>query len=301
MSLRAALLAASLALAAVLAPCAARAQALQAVPPLGARVTDLTGTLTSAEQSQLEQQLRDFEQRKGSQVVVLVVPSTAPEAIEQYSIRVTDVWKLGRKKVDDGVLVLVALDDHKLRIEVGYGLEGALPDAIASRIVDETMKPLLRQGQLFAALQAGTTQVMKVIDGEPLPEPDHRWSRSVNRLGNSLPLLFIVFMVGSTVLRAVFGRVFGAVASGSLLATVAWFLSGIAFAALGVGVLGFLLSLALGFGGSGWSSGGRGGWGGGLGGGLGGGGFGGGGFGGGGGGFSGGGGGFGGGGASGSW
>jgi uncharacterized protein len=163
------------------------------------------------------------------------------------------------------------------------------------------MKPLLRQGQLFAALQAGTTQVMKVIDGEPLPEPDHRWSRNANRLGNSLPLLFIVFMVGSTVLRAVFGRVFGAVASGGLLATVAWFLSGIAFAALGVGVLGFLLSLALGFGGSGWSSGGRGGWGGGLGGGLGGGGFGGGGFGGGGGGFSGGGGGFGGGGASGSW
>jgi uncharacterized protein len=282
-------------LAAVFAP-AGVAQAQQAVPPLAGRVTDLTGTLTAAEQGQLEQQLRAFEERKGSQVAVLMVASTQPEDIAQYSIRVVEAWKLGRKKVDDGVLVLIARDDHAVRIEVGYGLEGALPDATANRILDETMKPLLRQGQYFAALQAGTAQIMKVIDGEPLPPPDKSWSRSPRALWNALPAIFFIFLIGSSVLRAIFGRVGGAAVSGGLLAVVAWLLSSVLIAAAGVGVLGFLLALALGLGGRGWSSGGFGGGlgGGGFGGGLGGGGFGGGGFGGGGGGF-------GGGGASGRW
>jgi uncharacterized protein len=159
------------------------------------------------------------------------------------------------------------------------------------------MKPLLRQGQYFAALTAGTAQLMKVIDGEPLPPPDARWSRSPRNLWNALPALFFIFLIASSLLRAVLGRVGGAVASGGLLAVVAWVLSSVLFAALGVGVLGFLLSLALGLGGRGWTSGG--GFGGGLGGGGFGGGLGGGGFGGGG--FGGGGGGFGGGGASGRW
>src|SRR5690348_14063952 len=101
---------------------AASAQALQPIPPLTARVTDLTGTLTAAQQAELEQRLADFESRKGTQIAVLLVPTTAPEAIEQYSIRVVEAWKLGRKGVDDGALLLIAKNDHAVRIENGYGL-----------------------------------------------------------------------------------------------------------------------------------------------------------------------------------
>ena len=264
------------------------------VPRLEARVTDLTGTLTAGEQADLEQQLAAFEARKGAQIAVLVVATTQPEAIEQYSIRVAESWKIGRKKTDDGVLLLLAKDDHASRIEVGYGLEGALPDATANRILDETMIPLFRQGQYFAGINAGVAQIMKVVDGEPLPPPDVSWKGAGNDLGRMLPALFIGFMVASSILRAIFGRMGGAAATGGVLGIIAWVFSQVVLAALGVAVLAFLLSLVFGMRGPGWSSGGRGGFGGGLGGGFGGGGFGGGGFGGGGGGF-------GGGGASGRW
>ncbi len=271
------------------------AQTLQPVPKLEARVTDLTGTLTASEQSELEQQLAAFEARKGAQIAVLVVATTQPEDIDQYSIRVAEAWKLGRAKTDDGVLVLLAKDDHATRIEVGRGLEGALTDATANRIKDEIMFPLFRQGQFYAGLNAGVAQIMKIVDGEALPPPDASWQRNaVGDLGRFLPLLFIAFMAASAFLRSILGRVGGAAATGGLLGLVAWVLSKILLAGLGVAVLGFLLSLVFGLRGPGWSSGGRGGFGG-----LGGGGFGGGGFGGGG--FSGGGGGFSGGGASGRW
>jgi len=294
---RTALLAACL-LAAVAAAAPLAAQTLQAVPKLEARVTDLTGTLTAGEQADLEQQLARFEARKGAQIAVLVVATTQPEDIEQYSIRVVDEWKLGRGKVDDGVLVLLAKDDHATRIEVGRGLEGALTDATSNRIIDETMIPLFRQGQYAAGLNAGVTQIMKVIDGEPLPPPDASWKKGVGEdIGHLLPFLFFAFLVASSILRAIFGRVGGAAATGGLLGLVVWLFSQVLLAALGAAVVAFLLSLVFGLRGPGWSSGGRGGWGGGFGG-LGGGGFGG-GFGGGG--FSGGGGGFSGGGASGRW
>lgn len=271
------------------------AQTLQAVPKLEARVTDLTGTLTAGEQAELEQQLAAFEARKGAQIAVLVVATTQPEAIEQYSIRVAEAWKLGRAKSDDGVLVLLAKDDHATRIEVGQGLEGALTDATSNRIIDETMIPLFRQGQYYAALNAGVAQIIKVVDGEALPPPDASWQKNaLGGLGRMLPALFIGFMVASSILRSILGRVGGAAATGGLLGLVAWVLSKLLLAGLGVAVVGFLLSLVFGLRGPGWSSGGRGGFGG-----LGGGGFGGGGFGGGG--FSGGGGGFSGGGASGRW
>ena len=273
------------------------AQTLQPVPKLEARVTDLTGTLTAGEQSDLEQQLAAFEARKGAQIAVLVVATTQPEALEQYSIRVAEAWKLGRAKPDDGALVLVAKDDHATRIEVGYGLEGALTDATSNRIIDETMVPLFRQGQYFAGINAGVTQIMKIIDGEALPPPDTNWKKGGD-LSRMLPFLFFGFMAASSVLRAIFGRVGGAAATGGLMGLVAWLISQLLVAGLGVAVVAFLLSLVFGLRGPGWSSGGGGGLGGGFGG-FGGGGFGGGGFGGGG--FSGGGGGFGGGGASGRW
>jgi uncharacterized protein len=275
----------------------AHAQALQPVPKLEARVTDTTGTLTAAEQAELEQKLRAFEERKGAQIAVLVVATTRPEEIEQYSMRVVESWKLGRAKPDDGVLVLLAKDDHTTRIEVGYGLEGVLTDATSNRIIDETMIPLFKQGQFFGGLSAGVTQIMQVVDGEPLPPPDASWKRNPGGLIHMLPALFIGFFVLSSVLRGLFGRVGGAAASAGLVGVVTYILSQVLVAALGLAVLGFLLSLVLGLRNAGWVSGGRGGFGGY--GGFGGGGFGGGGFGGGG--FGGGGGGFGGGGASGRW
>src|SRR5690606_4593129 len=162
-----------LALAGAVAP--AGAQELQPLPPLAARVTDLTGTLTAGQQAELEQKLAAFEQRKGAQVAVLLVDSTRPESIEAYSIRVAEAWKLGREGVDDGALLLVALQDRTLRIEVGYGLEGVLPDAIARRIIEETIKPLFRQRDIHGGINAGVERIMQVVDGEPLPPPDRQW------------------------------------------------------------------------------------------------------------------------------
>jgi uncharacterized protein len=275
---------------------ASGAQDLQPIPKLAARVTDLTGTLTAGQQTALEQKLSAFESAKGSQLAVLIVPTTQPEEIEQYSIRVVDAWKLGRKGVDDGALLLVAKDDHRVRIEVGRGLEGALTDALSNRIIDETVKPAFRQGNFYGGIDAGLDQMMKVVQGEPLPAPEQRWQPGGRRGhggGILLPLLFAVF-AGSVVLRNIFGRTVGSVLTGAgagLLVLIA----GYALALAGLAAVGaFLFTLLGGLGrGSGWSSGGWGGFGGGLGGGLGGG------FGGGG--FSGGGGGFAGGGASGSW
>ena len=276
----------------------AGAQALQPVPKLEARVTDVTGTLTAGQQAELEQKLADFEARKGVQIAVLLVPTTQPEEIEQYSIRVADAWKLGRKKVDDGALLILAKDDHKLRIENGYGLEGVLTDAASNRIIEDTMVPLLRQGQFFAAISAGVDQMMRLIDGEQLPPPDRTWQHRGARNWNFLPFLFFGLLFGSSILRAMFGRTGGAVLSGGAVGLVVFLLTQVLGIAIGAAIVSGLLALLLGAPGGGWSSGGGrfggpfAGLGGGLGGGFGGGG---------GGGFSGGGGGFGGGGASGSW
>jgi uncharacterized protein len=268
--------------------------ALQPTPKLEARVTDLTGTLTAAEQAQIEQHLAEFEARKGAQIVVLLVPTTAPEDIDPYSIRVFEAWKPGRKKADDGAMLLIAKNDHTLRIEVGYGLEGVLTDAMSNRITSDTMVPLLRQGQYFAAITAGVDQMIALINNESLPPPDRTWQPGRPRSSNVLSTLFVTYLVASVLLRSIFGRTAGALLTGGGLGVLAFVLTQTLLLAIGVGVAGLLLTL-LG-GGSGWSSGGFGGFGG-----FGGGGFGGGGFGGGGGGFSGGGGSGGGGGASSRW
>jgi uncharacterized protein len=276
----------------------AGAQALQPIPALESRVTDLTGTLTAAEQSQIEQTLAAFEQRKGTQIAVLLVKTTQPEEIEQYSIRVVEAWKLGRKKSDDGALLLLAVDDHRARIEVGYGLEGSLTDVMSHRIIDDTMRPLLKQGQYAAAISAGVAQIIHIADGEQLPPPDTHWQGGP-QLRNLFPVLLIAFLVISSVLRALLGRVAGAGATAGIMGLIAWLVSSLLWAAGAAAVVAFLGALIFGTTGGGWRSGGGfggfGGFGGGLGGGFGGG------MGGGGGGFSGGGGGFGGGGASGSW
>jgi len=267
------------------------------VPPLTARVTDLTGTLSGGAVNRIEAELASLEANKGSQIAVLIVPTTQPEEIEQYGIRVAEQWKLGRKGIDDGAILLVAKNDRRVRIEVGYGLEGALPDAIANRIIDETITPHFKLGDYDGGVEAGIEQMISVVNGEPLPQPDRKWERH-GGLGNLLPFLLVVVFVASGVLRAILGRLFGSIATGGLAGGIVWLLSHLLPIGLGAGVLAFLFAMLLGSP-RGWSTGG-GGWGGGFGSGLGGG-FGGRGGGFGGGGFSGGGGGFGGGGASGSW
>jgi uncharacterized protein len=281
---------------------------LQPVPPLQARVTDTTGTLTAGQQAELEGKLAAFEQRKGTQIALLIVPTTQPEAIEQYSIRVVDAWKLGREKPDDGVLLLVALQDRDLRIEVGRGLEGALTDITASRIINEAIKPLFRQGDIYGGANAGLGRIMQVVDGEPLPPPDRSWRAPGDRLFGVVPFLIMGVLVASGVLRALLGRVVGSLTTGGLTGGVIWLLSHVLGFAIVGGLLAGLFALFIGAmnigngrrGGGGFGGfGGLGGLGGGGFGGLGRGGFGGGGFGGGG--FRGGGGSFGGGGASGRW
>lgn len=255
-----------------------------AVPPLTARVIDQTATLSADTTATLEKTLQAFEARKGSQIAVLVVPTTAPETIEQYALRVAEAWKLGRKGVDDGALLLVARDDRALRIEVGYGLEGALTDITAKRIVSDIITPYFRQGDFNGGITAGVGRMIAVIDGEPLPPPAPRASARADDIGSYAPLLFIVALFMGGVLRSVLGRLPGALVTGGVVGFIAWTMVGALSVAILAGVIALFVTL---FGG------GRG---------IGGGGFGGGGYGGGGGGgFSGGGGGFGGGGASGRW
>jgi uncharacterized protein len=268
-----------------------------AIPPV-ARVTDLTGTLSAGERAALEQKLAALEARKGAQIAVLAVPTTQPETIEQYGLRVAEAWKLGRKGVDDGALLLWAKDDRRVRIEVGYGLEGALPDIIAKRVVNDVIIPRFRERRFYAGIDAGVEAVTKVIDGEPLPAPSRSGSAGGFRMGLE-ELLFIglfgVFVVGG-LLRAIFGRFLGSAIVGTGLGLLAWTFVGALFVAVVVAIIAFLMNLLAGSG-----SGIRGGGGGRGGGYSGGGGWSGGSSGGGGGGFSGGGGGFGGGGASGSY
>lgn len=263
--------------------CALPAWAQVAVPALSRHVTDLTATLSAEQVAALENTLAAFEAKKGSQIAVLIVPTTQPEDIAQFGIRVADAWKVGRKKIDDGVILIVAKDDRKLRLEVGYGLEGAIPDAIAKRVIAETITPYFKTGDFYGGIDAGLQQVMRLIEGEPLPPPPQE-SGDGGGEGS-----FVILIVGGLVAGWLLSILMSRPAAGGI-------------AALGSGVAGaFLLGLsplllfivvfvfagvASGFRhGGGWSSGG--------------GGFGGGGFGGGS--WGGGGGGFGGGGASGSW
>ena len=264
-----------------------------AVPPLKTRVTDLTGTLALSQRETLEQELRTFEARKGSQIAVLIVLTTQPEAVEQYSIRVAEAWKLGRKGVDDGVLLLVAKQDRELRIEVGYGLEGVIPDAVAKRVISEIIIPYFKQGDFYGGIHAGVARLIRLVDGEPLPPPEAR-DRSWSGIQDMLPIAFLAVMIGGGFLGALLGRLVGAAVAGGIVSVVFWITIGSLIGSFLAGLVVFLFTLAIGGSGGrggygGWSSGGYGGvsgssW-----------------SGGGGGGFSGGGGGFGGGGASGRW
>ena len=260
------------------------------IPPLTGRVVDETQTLTAEQKRALEAKLQEFEQSKGSQIAVLITSTTFPEPIESFSIRVADNWKIGRKSANDGILIVVANSDRVMRLEVGYGLEGAIPDATARRLIDEVFIPGFGEGKFYEGLSAGIDRLIKVIDGEPLPAV----SQSNAGKGNprSIESYFVLFIVATLafggMLRRLLGRLPAALVVGAGIGFLAWLIVAPILIALLVGVVALVVTL---FGGGG---------GGGMPGRLGGGGFGGGGFGGGGG-FRGGGGGFGGGGASGRW
>ncbi len=266
---------------------AALAVAQIPVPALRGHVTDLTSTLSEEQKSKLEQTLTAFEARKGSQLAVLMVPSTAPEAIEQFAIRVAEKWKLGRQRVDDGAILVVAKDDRAVRIEVGYGLEGALNDLTSKRIIEETILPCFKAQDFPGGVSAGLAQMMSVVEGEPLPEPSSLPTRGTGSIQQYLPVLFILALAVGGVLRATLGKLPGALVTGGVVAVLAWFIVGAMSMALGAGVIALFVTW-LGLGMRGQGVGGMGGYYGG-------------GRGGGGGGFGGGGGGFGGGGASGRW
>jgi uncharacterized protein len=277
------------------------------VPALSGRVIDQTKTLTPQQLLTLDQKLREIEARKGSQVVILMVPTTKPEEIEQFAIRVADKWKIGRKKVDDGLIVLIAKNDRAVRIEVGYGLEGVLTDALSKRIIDGTMIPRFKQQDFYGGISAGVDQIGRVIDGEILPTPATNRQLVADQEGalSSLSVLFVIALVLGRFLRNILGRALGASATGVAVAIIGWFIAGSLLTALLGGVIAFIVTLLsgglggltsgyYGAGGNAHSNAGRSASRGGFGGGSSGGGFG-------GGGFSGGGGGFGGGGASGRW
>ncbi len=247
------------------------AQAEVAVPPLKQRVTDLTATLDAAQVQALEARLVAFEASKGSQIAVLMLPTTQPETVEQFGIRVADAWKLGRKGVDDGVLLLIAKDDHKLRIEVGYGLEGALPDATAKRIVSEVISPDFKRGEFYAGIDAGVTAIIKVIEGEPLPPPAPRAStpsgNGSDSFGHLLGTGFVIFMIGNIILRQLLGRLPSGLIVGGVIGMLAWVMLLSLAWAIAAGVVAFVLSLIFGldgrgssfpsgWGGGGWGSGG---------------------------------------------
>jgi uncharacterized protein len=265
---------------------------LRPVPPLSTQVTDLTGTLSASERQSLESKLHDWEARTGNQLVVLIVPTTAPEPIEEFSLRVAEAWKIGQKGKDNGAIFVIAKDDKRMRIEVGYGFEGVLTDVTSRRIIGETVAPYFKQGQFAAGINAGVDRIIAVVGaGEPLSDtPKRAAPRHSFDYGNLFIILLVAVPIVGTILRSIFGNVGGSAIGAGLAGTVAWFVAGSLLIAGVAAVIAFIVIIFSIFGGGrggGWIPGAGGGFGGGGGSS--------------GGGFSGGGGSFGGGGASGDW
>ena len=265
------------------------------IPPLAARVTDLTQSLSQTEVAALEAKLGDWEARTSNQLVVLVVPTTQPEPIESYSLRVAEKWKIGRKGQDNGALFLIAKSDKKMRIEVGYGLEGVLTDVTSRRIIAENVAPSFREGRFAAGIGAGIDRIIAVVgEGKPLPPPQSNRLKTAGgfNLETLFVILFIAVPVVGGILRSIFGRLGGSSVGAGIVGAAAWLFMGSIAVAVIAAIVGFLIMIFFGMGGGipgrggGWIPTG-GGWGGGGASG--------------GGGFSGGGGSFGGGGASGNW
>ena len=224
----------------------ALAQGLLPIPTLTARVIDQTGTLDSAQRNGLETKLAAFEQRKGSQIVVLMVPTTAPEDIASYTQRVGDAWKIGRKGVGDGLLVVVAKDDRKMRIATAKALEGAVPDLAASRIIDEEMKPRFRNGDFAGGLNAAVDRLIGLVDGEPLPEPSRNTGGGGNEgfdWGDLAIFLFFGVLIGAPIARAILGKVLGPLALGGVTGVIVMVLTASLVVAVLAGLAALLFTL----------------------------------------------------------
>lgn len=223
---------------------------LQPVPAARSPLQDLAGVLAPAERHGLLQRLQAIEARYGSQIAVLIVPTTRPEPIEAYSIRVVDQWRIGREGVDDGVLVLVAIDDRRMRIEVGRGLEGAIPDAIAKRIVEERMAPAFRAGDFGGGLSAALSALESKLAGESLPPPARASGRSGGADIESLVMLgLLVSVFAGGILRSLFGRLLGSGLTAGLVGVAVWLVSGVLALAVVAALLALLFVLSMGGGG----------------------------------------------------
>ncbi|BEV07229.1 YgcG family protein [Methylophilus sp. DW102] len=221
---------------------------LVAIPALQAAVTDLTQTLRPEEQAALNQKLSQFAQQAGSQVAVLILPSTQPEDIAQFGIRLAEAWKIGRDKQDDGVIVIVAKNDKKMRIEVGYGLEGAIPDAIAKRIIAEQMAPAFKQGQFYNGLNLATDTLIKLIQGEQLPAADKSSSHHSNADGwmTMLPILMFAAIIAGAIFKSMLGDFPGSLVTGGALGVLAGFMGATLLVMGLVGLAAFVFTLAMG-------------------------------------------------------
>lgn len=221
------------------------AQAVLPVPELRARVMDQTGTLEASAVAAMEARLAAFEQEHGAQVVVLMVATTAPEDIADYTQRLGDAWKIGRRDVGDGLLFVIAKDDRRMRIAPAKRLEGAIPDLMARRILDQAVAPAFRKGDYDGGIQAGLDQILALIAGEALPAP------SAQAGGDDMPwqdlLIFgvVALPIISGVLRGMFGNRFGSLLTGAAAAGMAWHLTAVLWIAVVAGLLGLLLALVM--------------------------------------------------------
>lgn len=221
------------------------AQALVPIPALTARVIDQTGTLAPADVAVLEQQLQTFEQQRGTQIVVLLVPSTAPEDITDFTQRLGDAWQIGRREVGDGLLLVVALNDRRLRIAPAKALEGAVPDLAAQRIIDQVISPAFRQGDVAGGLRAGLSHLQARIEGEALPLPAAGVSSpadGVNWLDLGI-LFFVAVPLVAAVLRRLLGQRIGALAAGGAAGALAWGMTGLVWLGGIVAMLGLMSAL----------------------------------------------------------
>ena len=222
------------------------------IPPLTKRVTDLTQTLAPAEAAALEAKLADWEARTSNQLAVLIVPTTQPEPIESYALRVAEAWKIGRKGQDNGALFLVAKGDRRMRIEVGYGLEGTLTDVTARRIIAENVAPAFRDNRFAAGIDAGVDRIIAVVgEGKPLPPPAPGSGKGGGGgfgVDTLMLILFVLAAVGG-VLRRIFGRVLGSTVGAGIVGAVAWLFAGSIGIAILAAIVAFFLMIVFGMGG----------------------------------------------------
>lgn len=219
-----------------------------AVPALTRRVIDLTKTLTETQIEAVSTRLKDLEDRKGSQIAVLMLPSVKPELIEQYAMRVAEAWKIGRRKIDDGLLIVIAKDDHHMRIEVGRGLEGAIPDITAGRVIDEEFTPSFKKGDYGTGITVGVDRLIRLIDGEPLPPPQKKeragdGSSSADGDSSTMIMLFAAacVLIGA-VLNRIFGHLPGSLTTGAGAGLVTSLIAGIPFGIMAA-IAAFILAI----------------------------------------------------------